>query len=61
MSASLEEMTQIFITGDSNSSRWCSLVYWGLTPQQQPGSCQGGQMMIMKPVELLATVLWGKG
>ena len=26
-----------------------SLVYWGLTPQQQPGSYQGGEMM-MKPV-----------
>ena len=25
------------------------LVYWGLTPQQQPGSYQGGEMM-MKPV-----------
>ena len=22
-----------------------SLVYWGLTPQQQPGSYQGGEMM----------------
>ena len=21
------------------------LVYWGLTPQQQPGSYQGGEMM----------------
>ena len=26
------------------------LVYWGLTPQQQPGSYQGGEMMIMKSV-----------
>ena len=26
------------------------LVYWGLTPQQQPGSCQGGEMMMMKSV-----------
>ena len=25
------------------------LVYWGLTPQQQPGSYQGGEMM-MKPM-----------
>ena len=24
------------------------LVYWGLTPQQQPGSYQGGEMMMMK-------------
>ena len=23
-----------------------SLVYWGLTPQQQPGSYQGGEMMM---------------
>ena len=22
------------------------LVYWGLTPQQQPGSYQGGEMMM---------------
>ena len=27
------------------------LVYWGLTPQQQPGSYQGGEMM-MTPVFL---------
>ena len=27
---------------------WCGLVYWGLTPQQQPGSYQGGEMMMMK-------------
>ena len=26
------------------------LVYWGLTPQQQPGSHQGGEMMMMKSV-----------
>ena len=24
------------------------LVYWGLRPQQQPGSYQGGEMMVMK-------------
>ena len=24
--------------------------YWGLTPQQQPGSYQGGKMMMMKSV-----------
>ena len=28
---------------------WFGLVYWGLTPQQQPGSYQGGEM-IMKSV-----------
>ena len=27
------------------------LVYWGLTPQQQPGSYQGGEMM-------MKSVLW---
>ena len=26
------------------------LVYWGLTPQQPPGSYQGGEMMTMKSV-----------
>ena len=26
------------------------LDYWGLTPQQQPGSYQGGEMMMMKSV-----------
>ena len=25
---------------------WFGLVYWGLTPQQQPGSYQGGEMMM---------------
>ena len=29
------------------------LVYWGLTPQQQPGSYQGGEMMMMKSVFLV--------
>ena len=24
----------------------CGLVYWGLTPQQQPGSCFGSNMCI---------------
>ena len=27
-----------------------NLVSWGLTPQQQPGSYQGGEMMMMKTV-----------
>ena len=26
------------------------LVYWGLTPPQQPGSYQGGEIMMMKSV-----------
>ena len=30
--------------------RGFGLVYWGLTPQQQPGSYQGGEMMMMKSV-----------
>ena len=30
------------------SIRLVCLVYWGLTPQQQPGSYQGGEMMMMK-------------
>ena len=29
------------------SSAWFGLVYWGLTPQQQPGSNRGGEMMMM--------------
>ena len=29
-------------------------VYWGLMPQQQPGSYQGGEMMMMK------SVFWGR-
>ena len=29
------------------------LVYWGLTPQQQPGSYQGGEMMMM-----MKSVFW---
>ena len=29
---------------------WFGLVYWGLTPPQQPGSYQGGEMMMMKSV-----------
>ena len=29
---------------------WFGLVYWGLTPQKQPGSYQGGEMMMMKSV-----------
>ena len=29
-------------------ARRATAVYWGLTPQQQPGSYQGGQMMMMK-------------
>ena len=28
---------------------WFGLVYWGLTPQQQPGSYGGGEMMMIEP------------
>ena len=28
-------------------SRGVGLVYWGLTPQQQPGSYQGDEMMMI--------------
>ena len=28
----------------------CFCFYWGLTPQQQPGSYQGGEMIMMKSV-----------
>ena len=32
-----------------NTARF-GLVYWGVTPQQQPGAYQGGEMMMMKSV-----------
>ena len=32
---------------------WFGLVYWCLTPQQQPGSYQGGEMMMM-----MKSVFW---
>ena len=32
------------------STEVSGLVSWGLTPQQQPGSYQGGEMMMMKSV-----------
>ena len=35
---------------ESLSSVGLGLAYWGLTPQQQPGSSQGGEMMMMKSV-----------
>ena len=45
----------ISVLGGSNGCRYVSLilvhlVYWGLTPQQQPGSYQGGEMMMMNSV-----------
>ena len=37
------------------NAAWFRLVYWALTPQQQPASYQGGEMMMMKSV-----FWWGK-
>ena len=46
------------------------LVYWGLTPQQQPGSYQGGEMMMKSvfwwrkreyPEETIYTNAMGEG
>ena len=34
------------MNGHSESLSFGLLVYWGLTPQQQPGSYQGGDMMM---------------
>ena len=39
-----------FLLKTLNTSVTISLVYWGLTPPQQPGSYQGGEMMMMKSV-----------
>ena len=39
-----------FITSGSILTEVKLLVYWGLTPQQQPGSYQGGEMMMTKSV-----------
>ena len=38
------------MVGQGMSHGLISLVYWGLTPQQQPVSYQGGEMMMMKSV-----------
>ena len=38
------------MVGEVKSVVWFSLVYWGLTHQQQPGSYQGGEMIMMKSV-----------
>ena len=44
-------MSRMFHHVDSQiRAVWFGLVYWGLTPQQQPGSYQGGEMMMMKSV-----------
>ena len=32
--------------GGGGAGGWFGLVYWGLTPQQQPGSYQGGEIMM---------------
>ena len=36
--------------GHSRSKNKVGLVYWGVTPQQQPESYEGGEMMMMKSV-----------
>ena len=36
------------------------LVYWGLTPQQQPGSYQGGEMMMMMMMMMKSVFWWRK-
>ena len=47
----LKTYTECFYKNDT--IRCFGLVYWGLTPQQQPGSYQGGEMMMMKSVFLV--------
>ena len=37
--------TSVCIDACTAGGVWFGLVYWGLTPQQQPGSYQGGEMM----------------
>ena len=37
-------------TGTSRSQPGLVWFYWGLTPQEQPGSYKGGEMMMMKSV-----------
>ena len=46
----LESNASTWLGNLSGLVYWFGLVYWGLTPQQQPGSYQGGEMMMMKSV-----------
>ena len=41
---------QTTVSSDKTHPKTNSSVHWGLTPQQQPGSYQGGEMMMMKSV-----------
>ena len=43
----ITRLATICIKQKTSNEIWFSLVYWGLTPQQQPGSYQGGEMMMM--------------
>ena len=45
---SVEGLTAVTLVGRDRLTGLVYLVYWGLTPQQQPGSYQGGEMMMMK-------------
>ena len=40
----------VWVGGVGGSILQVLLVYLGLTPQQQPGSYQGGEMMMMKSI-----------
>ena len=47
MRAALEEQNSDSVICSKNIlTQSKGLVYWGLTPQQQPGSYQGGEMMM---------------
>ena len=53
----LQELVNKLLMKSSNAMRAIrqkrvggGLVYWGLTPHKQPGSYQGGDMMMMKSV-----------
>ena len=49
-----EKYVCLMCTNTSSQRHWVNseigLAYWGLTPRQQPGSYQGGEMMMMKSV-----------
>ena len=44
---------QIILNEVFSFDKQFGLVYWSLTPQQQPGSYQGGEMIMMKSVFFL--------
>ena len=49
-SETLEAAIELCRVEESAERYRFGLVYWGLTPQQQPASYQGGEMMMMKSV-----------